>query len=613
MKRTILKNVGIGLCFLLSTGTVCAQNYPGKVKNAQGIEVTYQSNYKGKARPGHLLMTVSGDRVSLTNVWPEQNDRPNPRPEDKTPVTGSYIDYTTRQAYRRAELPNGQVISAVTPFEFGKGFTQTGEGKHLGMNCKILRTSINSNTIEVWYTNDIPFRGTPQANVGVPDGLVLRVVRNGDMIQEATHITPLKKGKDVLPQSWGESMDAADYQYTINQSGVITIPVFDQQSICFNNAKLPEVLEDGVQYSAGGGTILLKKVKLPDYVKNRTVFAEVVQYSDGDAYDRTGSVFLIPEGKQLSFLDAIRDLKKVPSFRSENMDYHGLISTAEYDVPLELMRFFTGFGVRKFNYNKVKGQDWVDSVLYKMEVTPLAEKLEGEAWIGAYIGNWDAKGHRLSLKLKYYPDEEHRVYNTLSLFNTVNYLEQAGQPYPIFMRQNSLTVKFTLKEPAKNARLYYLTTGHGGWGGGDEFNQKPNTLYLDGEKVISFVPWRDDCGTYRNWNPCSGNFSNGLSSSDLSRSNWCPGTVTNPEYIYLGDLEAGEHSITVKIPQGAPEGGSNSYWCISGTLIYKCKFLCPAITEMFLSPQDKECSNFSISSKDNLVLVQVVTWASSRT
>ena len=528
----------------------------------------YQSNYKGKARPGHLLMTVSGDRVSLTNVWPEQNDRPNPRPEDKTPVTGSYIDYTTRQAYRRAELPNGQVISAVTPFEFGKGFTQTGEGKHLGMNCKILRTSINSNTIEVWYTNDIPFRGTPQANVGVPDGLVLRVVRNGDMIQEATHITPLKKGKDVLPQSWGESMDAADYQYTINQSGVITIPVFDQQSICFNNAKLPEVLEDGVQYSAGGGTILLKKVKLPDYVKNRTVFAEVVQYSDGDAYDRTGSVFLIPEGKQLSFLDAIRDLKKVPSFRSENTDYHGLISTAEYDVPLELMRFFTGFGVRKFNYNKVKGQDWVDSVLYKMEVTPLAEKLEGEAWIGAYIGNWDAKGHRLSLKLKYYPDEEHRVYNTLPLFNTVNYLEQAGQPYPIFMRQDSLTVKFTLKEPAKNARLYYLTTGHGGWGGGDEFNQKPNTLYLDGEKVISFVPWRDDCGTYRNWNPCSGNFSNGLSSSDLSRSNWCPGTVTNPEYIYLGDLEAGEHSITVKIPQGAPEGGSNSYWCISGTLIY---------------------------------------------
>ena len=104
--------------------------------------------------------------------------------------------------------------------------------------------------------------------------------------------------------------------------------------------------------------------------------------------------------------------------------------------------------------------------------------------------------------------------------------------------------------------------------GGDEFNQKVNTIYVDGQKVISFIPWRDDCGTYRNWNPCSGNFSNGQSSSDLSRSNWCPGTMTNPEYIYVGNLKAGKHTLCVKIPQGAPEGGSNSYWCISGTLIY---------------------------------------------
>ena len=128
-------------------------------------------------------MTVSGDRVSLTNVSAEQNDRPDPRPEDKTPVTGSYIDYTTRQAYRRLNFPNGQVISAVTPSNSAKASRETAK-ENTRMNCKILRTSINSNTIEVWYTNDIPFRGTPQANVGVPDGLVLRVVRNGDMIQE---------------------------------------------------------------------------------------------------------------------------------------------------------------------------------------------------------------------------------------------------------------------------------------------------------------------------------------------------------------------------------------------------------------------------------------------
>ena len=115
----------------------------------------------------------------------------------------------------------------------------------MGLNCKILQTSINSNTIQVWYTTDIPFRGTPQANVGVPDGLVLKVVRNGDMVQEATAIRPEKKADAPLfPESWGETMDASDFQYTINQSVVISIPVFSEQRICFNGAKLPEEMND---------------------------------------------------------------------------------------------------------------------------------------------------------------------------------------------------------------------------------------------------------------------------------------------------------------------------------------------------------------------------------
>ena len=564
----------MALCIFATS--VYAQVSPKKFKKAKGIEVIYQSSYKGKVRPGEMLMKVSGDQVALENVMPKPQGKknkpafiPENRPTEKRLVTKNYVDYAAKEFYRWSELPNGDIISAATPFEFGKNLNEIGTDKYLGLNCKILRTSINSNTIEIWYTTDLPFRGTPQANVGVPDGLVLRVIRNGETIQEATTITPIKEEQALLPETWGKQLDASDYQYAINQSGVITIPVFDQQTICFDGAKLPETLESGVHYSAGGGAIILKKVKLPENVRGRSIFVEVVQYSDGDAYDRTGSIFVIPTDKKQSFLDAIRDLKSVPSFTSGNDTYHGLVSTDDYNVPVELMRFFTGFGVRKFNHNKVPGQVWVDSVLYKSEVTALADHLHGEAWIAAYIGNWDAKGHKLSLKLKYYPDGGRRMYKTMPLFNTINLLEQAGQPYPIFMLNDKLNAKFTLKEPVKNAVLYYTTTGHGGWGGGDEFNQKPNTIYLNGEKVFSFVPWRDDCGTYRNWNPCSGNFSNGLSSSDLSRSNWCPATVTNPEYIYLGDLEAGEHTITVAIPQGAPEGGSNSYWCLSGTLLYQ--------------------------------------------
>jgi hypothetical protein len=518
-----------------------------------------------------MKLTISGDRaalqsVELQNVQVNQ-DGPKARPTSSSLVR-TYIDYGENRSLRRAELPTSEVISTSTPFEIGKNLKKISDDTYLGLPCAVYRTSINSNTIDIWATTAVAFKGTPQPNVGVPEGLVLRVVRNGDTVQEATTITPLKQTPSIWADNWGNELESYDFQYRINQSGVITVPIFDQQPIRFNGTKLPEKLEDNVCYSAGGGTIILKKVKLPEYVADRYVFAELVQYSAGDAYDRTGSVFMVPTDKAQSFIDAIRDLNSVPAFKSGDVDYHGLVSTPEYQTPLELMRFFTGFGVRKFNHNKVPGQEWVDSVLYKTEVTSLAERLQGEVWIGAYIGNWDAEGHRVSLKLKYYPDEDKKVYHTVPLFNTVNYLEQDGQPYPLYMLNDSLTVKFTLTEDAPNARLYYLTTGHGGWGNGDEFNQKPNTISLDGKQVITFVPWRDDCGTYRNNNPCSGNFANGLSSSDLSRSNWCPGTVTNPEYIYLGDLKAGEHTINVRIPQGAPEGGSNSYWCISGTLIY---------------------------------------------
>jgi hypothetical protein len=67
-------------------------------------------------------------------------------------------------------------------------------------------------------------------------------------------------------------------------------------------------------------------------------------------------------------------------------------------------------------------------------------------------------------------------------------------------------------------------------------------------------------------NPASGNFQNGLSSSDLSRSNWCPATLTPPYIIPLKNLEPGEHTLEVVIDQGKDEGSSFSHWGVSGVL-----------------------------------------------
>ena len=123
----------------------------------------------------------------------------------------------------------------------------------------------------------------------------------------------------------------------------------------------------------------------------------------------------------------------------------------------------------------------------------------------------------------------------IPLFNTLNVMEMAGQEYStLFDSEKGLEVEFELKEDLKDAKLRYITTGHGGWSRGDEFVQKKNTIYLNGKLIFDLIPWREDCGSYRLYNPVSGNFTNGLSSSDLSRSNWCPATVTNPYIIELG-------------------------------------------------------------------------------
>ena len=81
-------------------------------------------------------------------------------------------------------------------------------------------------------------------------------------VQEATAITPVKETQSLLPASWGTKMIAEVYQYKINHSNVITVPVFNEENVCFNGAKFPEKLEDGISYNVGGGTILMKKVKL---------------------------------------------------------------------------------------------------------------------------------------------------------------------------------------------------------------------------------------------------------------------------------------------------------------------------------------------------------------
>ena len=328
------------------------------------------------------------------------------------------------------------------------------------------------------------------------------------------------------------------------------------------------------------GLILVRKIKFPEIKQGQKVFIDLQQNSNGDAYDRTGTAFIIPMDKSLSFLDGLqKGVKQLPIYMNGNQsEYQGVVATDNYSPLLELMRFFTPFGIKQYNYLELKDKKWHELTPYRQEITDLSSYLSGkELWVGMTIGNYDKGGHKVSMNITIHPEENTsegslvlKENNVLPLFNTVNVLEMEGQNYgSMFNTEKGLEVSFVLDKDVKGAQLKYITTGHGGWENGDEYLPKKNTILLDGKEIFSFIPWRQDCGSYRLFNPCSGNFADGLSSSDLSRSNWCPGTVTTPTYIDLGDLKAGKHTIQVQIPMGKPEGGSFSSWNVSGCLIWK--------------------------------------------
>ena len=493
----------------------------------------------------------------------------------------TYVDYDLDSAYYQMNYPDGEsYFYAYSLKNSDIEFKEVGEEKVLGQNCKKYKTSINSNTIEVWMTESLGYDASPVTSRGYLKGVMVRQMINGNRVMDLKSVRKDKMDKmdkrGLIPENLGVRKTGKELNKINKDKLIIRTKIFDDDQIHFANIEKfqGEIPFDTVLHFSWG-TIILKRVNLPVLPEHYQIFAELHQRSNGDAYDRTGSVFVIPMDRKLSLSNALIDsIEVIPYQLDKNgKKYQGIRLDDDYLPVVELMRFFTPFGVNYFNDRvQIDGLEWEDEAYYKMEVSELSDRLSGDVLIGAFIGNYDGGGHIVSLDLVAYPqdydgDASKNSRWSLPLFNTCNVMEMSGQNYGRLFQTDSLKVDFDIPEGVDNLRLRYITTGHGGWDGGDEFNPKENTIIIDDEKAFTYTPWRCDCATYREFNPVSGNFWNGVSSSDLSRSGWCPGTATNPVYFDLSDLKSGHHTITVAIPQGADEGGSFSHWMVSGVLL----------------------------------------------
>lgn len=542
--------------------------------SAQKHELTYKSYTKDVAKQD----------TSLTIIYRNQDEISIQGNEDLmqfNPIQGLahetlYINYATKNLYRQLEYQNSEAYLATSTIP-DNTLEIEGEEEVNGYKCKKYRTSINSNNIELWVTEDLKMNATPILQFANLPGVLIKFQRNGSSITELSTIKPLNKKAKINTQPLANATQVTfrELDQIEKDKKVITTHIFNKERIHWGDTthhQGPMPLDTTIHFA--GGTLILKKLNLQALPTHYQYFLELTTQSSGDAYDRTGSIFIIPQDS-ITLYDALtKGIENIPYFTSKKENkYQGMIATPHYSPVVELIRFFTPFGVGHFNDRvQIDGLEWQEEVYYKQEITDLKPFLQGDVLIGAFIGNYDGGGHLLSLDLKAYPGDYVNLITpqrqwTLPLFNTCNVMEMAGQNYPHFFDTDTLSVTFEIPEGVNKLKLRYISTGHGGWGGGDEFNPKPNNIIIDDTIIYQYTPWREDCGRYREWNPVSGNFWNGLSSSDLSRSGWCPGTATQPTYIFLDNLEPGRHTIKVAIPQGQAEGGSFSSWSVSGVLI----------------------------------------------
>lgn len=383
--------------------------------------------------------------------------------------------------------------------------------------------------------------------------------------------------------------------------GNTTIKVFDKINVHYDPTKLGgfnAADADGI-IRLVNGRIILKKIQVPHYERNVKVYIKTTIASNGDRWDKTGSCFVLPRKSAINLMTIAEGKNKFPAVDSLKLEkLVGVVAGKDYLPTVELMRFMTPFGVGFYSSNNdtltskrrpVYIPKWEKCVQWQQDITDLYPLLEDETYVGVFIDTWTEQGYLASMELQFKEStiscDRMQRRQVMPLLNTVYYI---GQEYPDIFARKPITTDFVLPKGARNVRLKYIVTGHGGHDGGDEFVQKENILSVDGKGVKRFIPWRDDCASFRRFNPATGVWlekrvasyigENGytekeveepVASSDFSRSNWCPGTDVVPEEVELDDLKAGHHTFTVDIPKAQPINGNEmNHWLVSAYLVW---------------------------------------------
>ncbi len=381
----------------------------------------------------------------------------------------------------------------------------------------------------------------------------------------------------------------------------IVVKVFEDTHISFN----PTIYKDGLTEKDGNlflsnGRVAIKKISIPKFINHTDISIKISLVSNGDRWDKTGSCFVIPNNSKTNIIDIAKKISDYPKQdKSKYEELNGIVAGENYLPNVELMRFMTPFGVGHYSNNNdsvssarrpVYVDGWAENVEWHEDISDLAGLLEDEVYIGVFIDTWTEEGYKIDASLTFtesnVKNDVKISSNVLPLINTVYYY---NQKHPDIFSRKDVEIPFILPENAKNVKLKYITTGHGGHSGGDEFRAQKNILYINEIEVFNEEPWRTDCASFRRFNPTSGvwlvkksvafiakdgtrqvkEIEEPLASSDLSRSNWCPGSNVPPFEIIIPSLNKGLNTLKISIPNSNPiENEKLNHWLVSAYLVW---------------------------------------------
>lgn len=263
---------------------------------------------------------------------------------------------------------------------------------------------------------------------------------------------------------------------------VVTKSVFSNTPILFNPTDYPNgvVNKNDIIY-LGNGRIALKNIETPNLDNFTDVEIKITLVSNGDPWDKSGSCFIIPSTSGINMMDIAAEKEAYPPIDTVNYDnLAGIVQGENYKPTVELMRFMTPFGVGYFSSNddSVSAQrrpvyidGWAENVVWTQNITDLLPLFKDGAYIGIYIDTWTSEGYIVDVELNFIesslPCDPFPITYVEPLLNTNYYI---GQNHPDIFSRRDVTIPFKIPENAKNVRLKYIATGHGGHSGGDEFH-----------------------------------------------------------------------------------------------------------------------------------------------